>query len=74
MIPTLLNEVNIYDEVTERKRVGGSLVFDYQLPSGYLMLNNFIGNLHENQIEQRDYLTTLMIGEVMEWTGNLVIR
>ncbi len=64
LIPTLLNEVNIYDEVTDRKRAGGSLVLDYQLPSGYLMLNNFIGNLDENQIEQRNYLTTLY-----EWRG-----
>jgi TonB-dependent receptor len=58
LIPTLLSDVNIYDEVTDRKRVGGSLVLDYQLPGGYLMLNNFIGSLHENQIEQRDHLTT----------------
>ena len=69
LIPTLLNEVNIYDEVTDRKRVGGSLVFDYQLPSGSLMLNNFIGNLHENQIEQRDYLTT-----AYDWRGYGVNR
>ncbi len=64
LIPTELNEINIYDEVTDRKRAGGSLVFDYQLPGGYLMLNNFIGNLRENQIEQRDYLTT-----GYEWRG-----
>ena len=64
LIPTLLNEVNIYDEVTDRKRAGGSLVFDYQLPSGYLMLNNYIGNLKEHQIEQRNYFTT-----AYDWRG-----
>ena len=64
LIPTELNEITIYDEVTDRKRAGGSLVLDYQLPGGYLMLNNYIGNLHENQTEQRNYLTT-----GYEWRG-----
>ena len=58
LIPTELNVVNIYDEVTDRRRAGGSLVLDYQLPSGSLLLNNFISNLHEDQIEQRNYYTT----------------
>ena len=58
LIPTLLSTINIYDEVTDRRRVGGSLVLDYQLPFGSLLLNNFISNLHEDQIEQRNYFTT----------------
>jgi TonB-dependent receptor len=58
LIPTLLSTINIYDEVTDRKRVGGSLVLDYQLPFGSLLLNNFISNLNEDQIEQRNYYTT----------------
>lgn len=64
LIPTLLNEVNVYDEVNDRKRAGGSLVLDYQFPSGYLMLNNFIGNVKNQNTEQRNYFTT-----GYEWRG-----
>ncbi|AFN73333.1 TonB-dependent receptor [Melioribacter roseus P3M-2] len=58
LIPTLLNDVNIYDDVRDRKRYGGSLVFDYQFSNGTLLLNNFIGSLKEHQIQQRNYFTT----------------
>ncbi len=67
LIPTLLDEVNIYDEVTNRKRAGGSLVLDYQFTNGSLLLNNFIGNLHENKTEQRNYFNTFTT--TYDWKG-----
>ena len=54
----ILSNVTISDKVTNRQRVGGSLVLDYQLPFGSLILNNFIGSLNEDQIEQQNYFTT----------------
>ncbi len=58
LLPTYLSNVTISDKVTNRQRVGGSLVLDYQLPFGSLILNNFIGSLNEDQIEQQNYFTT----------------
>ena len=56
MIPIDLASATISDKVTDRKRTGGSLVLDYQLPNGSLLLNNFISNLSEDQIEQQNSL------------------
>jgi TonB-dependent receptor len=52
-----LNNVNISDNATDRKRVGGSLVLDYRLPFGSLMLNNFISSIDEHEIVQQNSLT-----------------
>ena len=56
LIPTELASTSIIDNVTNRKRAGGSLVLDYELPNGSLILNNFIGSLHETQIQQQNEL------------------
>ena len=58
LIPTYLSNVTINDFVTERKRYGGALVFDYQFTKGSLILNNFISGINEHQIEQQNYFTT----------------
>lgn len=57
-LPTYLSNVTISDKVTDRQRVGGGLVLDYQLSSGLLIMNNFISSLNENQTEQQNYFTT----------------
>ncbi len=57
-LPTYLSNVTIVDKITDRQRAGGSLVLDYQLPSGSLILNNFISGLNEQQLEQQNYFTT----------------
>ena len=67
--PTYLSNVTLVDKVTDRQRSGGSLVLDYQLPSGSLILNNFISGLNENQIEQQNYFTT-----GYDWRGYAVDR
>ncbi len=64
-LPTYLSNVNIDDRVTDRQRAGGSVVLDYQLPSGSLILNNFISGLHEHQITQNNYFST-----GYDWRGN----
>ena len=58
-IPIDLSRVSISDRVTERERIGGSLVLDYQLPNGSLIMNNFISNLSQEQIEQQNSLALL---------------
>jgi TonB-dependent receptor len=58
LIPTVLDRVEIFDRVTDRRRMGGGLVLDYQLSSGSLIMNNFISTLHQDQIEQQNYFTT----------------
>jgi TonB-dependent receptor len=63
-LPTYLNEVNIRDRVTDRQRVGGSLVLDYQFSNGSLLMNNFISSLNQKEAEQRNYLTSLY-----DWRG-----
>jgi TonB-dependent receptor len=58
LFPTYLSNVTIRDKVTDRQRAGGNLVLDYQFSNGSLLMNNFISNLHQNEIEQRNYLTS----------------
>ena len=58
LIPTYLDNVTISDKVTDRKRAGGGLVLDYQFSNGSLIMNNFISNINEHQIEQYNYFTT----------------
>lgn len=58
-IPIDLNRVSISDRVTNRQRLGGSLVFDYQLPNGSIILNNFVSNLHQEQQEQQNSLALI---------------
>ena len=57
LLKMFLNNVNISDNVTDRKRAGGSLVLDYQLPFGSLMLNNFISSINDHNIAQQNSLT-----------------
>jgi TonB-dependent receptor len=57
LLKMYLNNVNISDNVTDRKRMNGSLVLDYQLPFGSLMLNNFISSINEHNIIQQNSLT-----------------
>lgn len=64
-IPIDLDQVTISDRVTDRQRVGGSLVFDYQFANGSIIMNNFISNLHQEQIEQQNALS--LIGN--QWTA-----
>lgn len=64
-IPIDLNQVSISDRVTERQRIGGGLVLDYQLKKGSILMNNFISNLSQHQIEQQNSLT--LIGN--QWSG-----
>ena len=52
-----LEDVNIKDNVTDRKRMGGGLVLDYKLPFGTIMLNNFISSIHEENTIQQNTLT-----------------
>lgn len=47
-----LESVSITDRVTDRQRSGGSLVLDYELPYGSIILNNFISRLNQDQITQ----------------------
>lgn len=58
-IPIDLTSVSISDRVTNRQRVGGSLVFDYQFEKGSLIFNNFISNLSDEQQEQRNSLALI---------------
>ena len=58
-IPIDLSRVSIIDRVTERERLGGSLVLDYQFSNGSLIMNNFISNLSDEQIEQQNSLALL---------------
>ncbi len=55
-IPIDLARVSISDRVTERQRLGGGLVLDYQFSNGSLLLNNFVSNLSEEQQEQQNSL------------------
>ncbi len=58
LIPLNLDYVTISDNATDRQRIGGNLVLDYQFSNGSLIMNNFISNLHQHQIEQYNYFTT----------------
>ena len=64
-IPTDLNKVSITDRTTDRQRLGGGLVLDYQFDKGSLIMNNFISNLSQEQIVQQNSLT--LIGN--QWNG-----
>jgi len=64
LIPVYLSNVTISDKVTERQRAGGGLVLDYKFSNGSLIMNNFISNLHQHQIEQQNYFTT-----AYDWRG-----
>ena len=64
-IPIDLARVSISDRVTDRQRTGGGLVLDYQFSKGSLILNNFISNLSQDQIEQQNSLA--LIGN--QWSG-----
>lgn len=57
LLKMYLNNVNISDNVTDRKRAGGSLVLDYRLPFGSLMLNNFISSINDQNTVQQNSLT-----------------
>ena len=56
LIPIDLASTIIIDKVTDRRRTGGALVLDYQFSNGSLLLNNFISNLSEHQVEQQNSL------------------
>lgn len=58
-IPIDLTSVSIIDRVTDRQRTGGSLVFDYQFENGSIIVNNFVSNLSEEQIEQQNSLALI---------------
>ena len=64
-IPIDLESVTIIDRITDRQRVGGSLVFDYQFEKGSIIMNNFISNLAQNQSIQQNSLS--LIGN--QWSG-----
>jgi TonB-dependent receptor len=65
LLKMYLDNVDIMHQVTDRKRAGGSLVFDYRLPFGTLMLNNFISSIDEhNTIEQNS-----LSPEDFNWSG-----
>ncbi|GLR17902.1 TonB-dependent receptor [Portibacter lacus] len=64
-IPLDLNSVNINDRDTERERLGGSLVFDYQFKNGSLIMNNFISKLAGQNVSQSNNLRI----SGFEWTA-----
>ena len=57
LLKMYLNNVDISDNVTDRKRAGATLVLDYRLPFGSLMLNNFISSINDHSIVQQNSLT-----------------
>jgi len=65
LIPIDLARVTISDRVTDRQRVGGSLVFDYQFENGSIIMNNFISMLSQEETEQQNSLG--LIGN--QWSG-----
>jgi len=58
-IPIDLTSVSISDRITNRQRLGGSLVFDYQFEKGSIIFNNFISQLSDEQQEQRNSLALI---------------
>lgn len=58
-IPIDLNSVSITDRVTERQRLGGGMVLDFRLKNGSLIMNNFISNLSQQQVEQQNTLSLI---------------
>ncbi|MDW3646836.1 MAG: TonB-dependent receptor [Bacteroidia bacterium] len=69
-IPIDLNRVSISDRVTDRQRLGGGLILDYQFKNGSLLMNNFISNLSQDQVEQSNSLS--LIGN--QWSGFAAVR
>ncbi len=65
-----LSTVTISDRVRDRRRMGGGLVLDYQFSKGSLLLNNFISQIHQDDIEQQNYLNTVN----QQWTGFVADR
>lgn len=57
-VPLYLSSVTINDRVTNRQRAGGSIVIDYELENGSLILNNFISSLNQDQITQNNTYST----------------
>jgi TonB-dependent receptor len=55
-VPVDLQSVTITDNTTDRNRVGGSLVFDYEFEKGSIILNNFVSTLSQQQIIQQNKL------------------
>ena len=51
-----LSSVVITDTKTTRKRKGGGLILDYELPIGTLIFNNFISNLSSEYISMQNSL------------------
>jgi TonB-dependent receptor len=49
-----MEDIQIRDYTTERKRFGGSLVLDYQLSNGFFMYTGFIGRLNNHSIVQQN--------------------
>ena len=65
LLKMYLNNVNISHNATDRKRAGGSLVLDYKLPFGSLMMDNFISSINEHNTIQQNSLTVTDFG----WSG-----
>lgn len=65
-----LKDVSISDRVRDRQRMSGGLVLDYQFSNGSLFLNNFISNIHQDDIEQQNFLNAVN----QQWTGFVADR
>lgn len=51
-----LDWVTFNDKVTSRQRKGGGLILDYQFSKGSLIMNNFVSNLSQDEVEQQNSL------------------
>ena len=69
-IPIDLSRATISDKVTERQRLSGGLVFDYQFSNGSLIFNNLISNLSQGEVEQQN--SVALAGN--SWTGEAADR
>jgi TonB-dependent receptor len=65
LLTMYLKDASILHNTTDRKRAGGSLVFDYQLPFGSLMLNNLISSINEHKTTEQNALALIDFG----WSG-----
>jgi TonB-dependent receptor len=65
LLTMYLKDANILQNTTDRKRAGGSLIIDYQLPFGSLMLNNLISSIHEQKSTEQNALALTDFG----WSG-----
>ena len=51
-----MEDVEIRDYITDRKRFGGSLVLDYQLSNGFFMYTGFVSRLNnQSKIQQNQF-------------------